>query len=168
VNARDNNNWTPLHSAISHNPNAEVMKYLISQVANVNAKNHGGTTSLHSAAFNRSVEILEVLVSQGADVNAKMSPQRVTSTNSNVKELVSGAKGLVSDVDGYAYNHIAFGSTALHVAARNNPSIEVLAYLISKGAIVDARDDNGRTPLDVANTEEKREILRTTGGRSGQ
>ena len=60
------------------------------------------------------------------------------------------------------------GETALHEAALRNSNVEVLKYLVSvRGIDINARDYRGRTPLDVANTEEKRVILRAAGGRSG-
>jgi ankyrin repeat protein len=58
---------------VRYNANVEILEYLVSQGAEVNAKNNdNGSTPLHEAAFhNANVEILKYLVSQGADVNAK-------------------------------------------------------------------------------------------------
>jgi len=52
------------------------------------------------------------------------------------------------------------GITALHTAAGNNPNVEALKCLISIGADVNAKVGNGLTPLDLADTEEKKQILR--------
>ncbi len=41
INAKNNNSWTPLHSA-SYNGHLEVMKYLKSVGADIHAKNNNG------------------------------------------------------------------------------------------------------------------------------
>jgi len=53
-----------------------------------------------------------------------------------------------------------FGDTSLHRAAMFNANIEVLQYLIAQGVNVHAKNDDGKTPLDVTNSEEKKHILR--------
>jgi len=71
VNMKNERNETPLHIATGYN-SLEVLQYLVSQGADVNAKsNDCASTPLHSAAFrNSSIEVLQYLISQGADVNA--------------------------------------------------------------------------------------------------
>ena len=53
--------------------------------------------------------------------------------------------------------------TPLHLAAKYN-HVEVVKYLISQGADVNAETTWGNTPLDLANSEEKKKILREAGG----
>jgi len=61
---------TPLHLAASHSPNVEALEYLVSQGADVNAKNRGGNTALHFAARdNPNVAVLQYLVSLRTDPN---------------------------------------------------------------------------------------------------
>jgi ankyrin repeat protein len=48
----------------------EVVKYLFSQGANVNARNRDGVTLLHLAARNRNAQMANFLLSKGANVNA--------------------------------------------------------------------------------------------------
>jgi len=55
--------------------------------------------------------------------------------------------------------------TPLHCAARHN-HIEVVKYLIEIGANVNAQDEYGKPPLDVASTDEKKTILREAGGKT--
>jgi len=50
--------------------------------------------------------------------------------------------------------------TVLHLAAQYNPNIEVLECLISANTNVNAQDYDGRIPLEVADTEEKKHLLR--------
>jgi ankyrin repeat protein len=42
------------------------------------------------------------------------------------------------------------GNTLLHISARSNPSIEVLQYLVSRGAKIDVRNKEGNCPLHFA------------------
>ena len=71
----DETSATPLHLA-THNPNIEVLKYLISKGADVNAVEKNNATPLHSALLSKNhdsniSEVLKYLISKGADVNAK-------------------------------------------------------------------------------------------------
>ena len=49
----------------------EIAKYLVTKGANVNAKDKDGKTPLFFAVNNRNVEFIEFIISKGADVNAK-------------------------------------------------------------------------------------------------
>jgi ankyrin repeat protein len=175
VNARNNDGATPLHYVAHHNPdNIEVFRYLVSQGADVNAKLHWGHTPLHDFAMRHgsNVEVLKYLVSKGAKVYAKNdwgdTPLHFAAKhNPNVevlKYLVSQGAGVNAKNNG--------GWTPLHEAAAHNSNVEVLRYLVSvPGADVNVRNNwegKTQTPLDLAETEEKKSILRAAGGRSGQ
>jgi ankyrin repeat protein len=116
------------------------LKYLVSRGADVNARNNDVATPLHYVAHHNpdNIEVFRYLVSQGAGVNAKNNG----------------------------------GWIPLHEAAAHNSNVEVLRYLVSvPGADVNARnhwEGKQQTPLDLADTEEKKSILRAAGGRSGQ
>ena len=66
VNAKDDG-WTPLHNAAGYSTK-EMVELLISNGANVNAKNEDGWTPLHDAATK---EVAELLIDKGADMEAK-------------------------------------------------------------------------------------------------
>ena len=70
VERRDERGWTLLHLAAWHNPDAEVVKYLVSQGIDVNVKGAENATPLYFAAeCNPNAEITKLLISKGADVN---------------------------------------------------------------------------------------------------
>lgn len=56
-------------------------------------------------------------------------------------------------------NKKAWYGTSLHSATKFNPSIDVLKFLVSMGVDAYAKDSDGKTPLDVAKTAEKKRIL---------
>jgi len=130
---------TPLHFAAGWNLNVEVLQYLVSQGADVNAKNCVGNTPLYFAARINSVDVLHILISHGANVNAKCSEwytplHGAADYNSNIEVL----KYLISQ--------------GADVNAKAGP--------FGFGVF-------GQTPLDVASTEEKKRILREAGTKSG-
>ena len=62
---------TLLHVAVL-DENMEFVKWLVSQGADVNAKQKNGDTPLHEAVhYNEGIAIVKFLVSKGADVHAK-------------------------------------------------------------------------------------------------
>ena len=197
VNAKDAYNKMPIHIAASHSFRVDVMELLVEHGADVNAKSQGNLTPLHFVAANhKKSDVVEFLIEQGADVNAVTSNGKRPldiAKEENVKETLrlagaregsrfddifaaaeKGSAGdikifLEADVNIQATDHN--GLTPLHIAAAKNPDIKVLKFLIKQGADVNARfNDHGRlgkTPQEVADTEEKKTILRAAGAKPG-
>ena len=156
-----------LEFAAPSNSNAAILEYLVSQCDGI------PRDILGSAAKNPNVAIMEYLVSQGADVNGDCAlggcgldglfwstPLYFAAAgNSNVDVL----KYLIAhgaDVNVAATMDGNFCCTPLHAAASVNPNVEVMKCLIAHGANVHATDGEGKTPMDIADTEEKKHILR--------
>lgn len=70
VNEKDNNDWTPLHSAVEYG-HLECVQVLLQHQANVNEKNNLGLTPLHIAAAKGRRECVEELLKNDADITAK-------------------------------------------------------------------------------------------------
>ena len=87
VNIKDNIGFTPLHWAVLTNENIAPAALLISQGADVNAKEAvHDFTPLHLAALGiGNVEIANLLISKGADVNATGKPLTPLGTVFNTK-----------------------------------------------------------------------------------
>lgn len=105
----------------------DIVKLLIRYSADVNARNEIGTTPLDSAIENMHFRVVEFLVNSGANINSRD----------------------------------AFGVTPLHRAVDVEieeskalqefpPSTVISSFLFSNNASKDAKDKNGRTPLDWA------------------
>lgn len=131
--------FTPLALA-AHFGHEETVGFLLARGANVNSasKNELGVTPLHAALYGRRVGAVKSLLAHGADVTARR-----------------GGK-----------NFPRAGWTALHYAAGYG-LVELIAPFLECGADVNARDDEGRTPLLVAVEGGQigaAEILRRAGG----
>ena len=165
VNEKDQHGRTALHCA-SWKGHAEVAKLLISQGAKINVTTSMmASTPLHYAVMRGDKQIVELLLNKGANINAKnrdsSTPllEAMESTKAGNREVVEllvakGAKvpalhlaayrGDIENVKKYLQDGTDvdsqgdFGCTALHTAA-NGGNKDVVEFLISKGATVDAR-----------------------------
>jgi ankyrin repeat protein len=71
VNVKDDvYGWTPLHEA-AWKGHVEIIRLLLQNGAEVNAKNNYGYTPLHYAACNGHIDILHLLVENGVDLEAQ-------------------------------------------------------------------------------------------------
>ena len=131
------------------NGDIERIEKLISQGADVNAKDNRGMTPLHQAAQYGQRQVAEVLIAKGANVNetdtAGQIPLHIAAEFGAkfVPELLlaNGANIRATDVA---------GNTPLHVAAyclQVSPKKDLLELLIAKGADVNTRNKAGQTPL---------------------
>jgi len=77
---------TPLHWAADFNQ-VEVMKYLVSKGAKVNAKDHYGITPLLSAVYENHLEAARFLIEKKADVSIK-GPDGKTAKEAAEKEQI--------------------------------------------------------------------------------
>ncbi len=123
----------------AHFGHLEVMRLLIDRGADVNrmATHRIGVTPLHAALFGRQVEAALLLVERGADVT-----------------LARGGAGMKRA-----------GWTPLHYAAGMGFTA-LVQPLLDRGADPSSRDEEGKTPLDVAidtNHSEIVDVLRSRG-----
>jgi uncharacterized protein len=144
-----NTGCTPLLRATIAN-DGEVVRALLDKGANPNIAGMGLTPFLASAGVGfggggtglaastsaggpANKALMELLLEHGADVNAQ-----VTGTNTysmRVSRAPSSTEGM----------------TALHVAAQRG-KVDVVRYLLEKGAKTDLVDSSGRKPIDLADT----------------
>lgn len=155
--------YTPLHHA-SHGRNpdsAEVVKFLLSRCAGVNATSKYGHTPLSGAALSGNTEIIDILIKAGARVNAVNSSGQTPIHNAAefgnyqvVKRLIEAG----ADVNAQSpARGTCNGDTPLHsavsVLGEHQQKIKVIELLLRQGARLQARTKRGptgETPLDRA------------------
>jgi len=138
---------------------------------------------IFQAARSGSVDDIRYFLAQGIDINEVPEPQEITDTNgrkvfryrspvfmnaveNNSNDALEVVKFLVEHgADIHWKNQMGMSSVFLAAMGRTSKSTDVLKYLIEKGVDVNIKTNQGQTALDIATTDEKREILRAAGGK---
>ena len=163
----------------SHERNIDVIKYLVSKKANINAQDNKGDTALNKtldSSDEGSIDILDFeianfLIEQGADVNIKNKDQYTPLiylgmgegdfNNKSFQEyriklaellLEKGADINAQDYEGYTSLMWACASSGSRFA---EPFVK---FLVEKGADVNIEDNHGDTALDIAKDLKLRKI----------
>ncbi|CAN2103767.1 ankyrin repeat domain-containing protein [Wolbachia pipientis] len=151
VNARDDENKTSLHWA-AHKGYLDMVKYLISKEADIGAKANGGRTPLHYAAQEGKLDVVKYLVwEKHADINARDSGGQTPldyATNSKNNNVVEYLKQAQLDLNNELSNAVV----------ENN--IDKVKESIRRGADVNTKVKNGRTPLHYAAQEGKLDVVK--------
>ncbi len=193
VNATSNNGSTALMAA-ANNGRLKVVKKLVEEGADVNARSSAyGDTALYRAVEKDYWEIVKFLIEEGADFDSgtdwKVTPLMYAAAAGSLESLKillkNGADVNLKDDEGL---------TALMRAARTVPckisaepeenetelqkklreekvknredSIKILKLLLSvKGIKVNAKDKSGKTALDHADDEEVRKLIKKHGAK---
>lgn len=150
---------TPLHIAARFS-DAQTLDNFIRQGANVNIKDGEGQTPLIWAAMAGCSECCRLLLGAGADVNAYPSAtdkrtafhHAIWNWHKEVCEMLLEAGADLHALD-------ADNETPLHWAAKHGP-VEALEFLLKKGARTNLKDNQGNLPIDVADSDEKKHLLR--------
>ncbi len=158
VNAKDSQGRTPVFNALDKGVDKHVIELLLASGAQCNVRSNGGATPLHRAALcdQSELEKVELLLAKGADVNAKDNKGRTPAALALAQGRHDVVK-LLRNYQGIDAILAQANTLTLHDAVMQDDKIMV-ALLITKGADVNATDDNGRTPLDVALAHHKSEL----------
>lgn len=162
----DDNRNTPLLLAVEKS-DLQLVNYLISIKANLEAKNKNGKTSLLIACYNGNLPIIEALVRAGANLEVEGECREgtplceaVTSPYNNeaiVKYLIQAG----ANTEARKYS----GETPLIIAARLGRT-KILSILIESQANLEAKDNEGCTALMSAasqNNMQSAELLLKAG-----
>lgn len=161
INCEDKYKWTPLHNAIAilypdrknsiysekYDPNEmiEIIRILLKNGANVNAKTHKHSSPLHFAAKTNMSLVIKILLDGGADRNERgkfgFTALHYAANNSCLNSIDFLLKeGLdINEKDD-------FGFTSLHHASYKG-NAETVKFLLKKGADFTIADNYGNTPL---------------------
>ena len=147
---------TPLHTAVSGG-SVGMVELLLNRGANLEAVDDTGDTPLHSAVRFGLAGVVELLLDRGADLEAAgalgETPLHVAAFAGSVdvvELLLDRGANLEAAGDS--------GNTPLHAAASGD-SVDVVELLLDRGANL-AVNHFGVTPLNLANTDAVRSVLR--------
>ncbi|WP_241653864.1 ankyrin repeat domain-containing protein [Wolbachia endosymbiont of Nilaparvata lugens] len=124
INARNNNDDTPLHEAARNN-NSEVAEFFMSKHADVNTKNKDDWTPLHFAAACGNLNVVELILDKRDDVDA-IGALTVANTLSkeNSSEIVSLLEERIRKNEGITQHLNSQGKgSSLSIDAHNRRSI---------------------------------------------
>ncbi len=145
---------------------ADMAKFLVQRGADVNLQDKLGQTALMIAAY-RSEELFNLLLSKGADIKVKDKEGKTALPHACVGVLSEEVPLAVvetllnkgADVNEAPDRGPAEGYTCLMMAAGNNRS-DLVSFLITRGADVNARAKDGKTALALAREEGHTEVVK--------
>ncbi|XP_030648664.1 receptor-interacting serine/threonine-protein kinase 4 isoform X3 [Chanos chanos] len=148
VNAKDEDQYTPLHFA-AQNGDEALTRLLLDRNASINEADSQGRTPTHIACHHGQENVVRVLLSRGADVRVRGKDDWTALHLAAWKGHLGIVKLLVkqagADVDGQT----ADGRTPLHLASQRG-QYRVARILVELGANVHLTSDGLHSPLHVA------------------
>lgn len=163
VNAADTGGRTPLLQA-SQNGHTEVIQLLLAAEADVNGKNNDGKTPLLVAIQSGHVDLARQLLAKGADGNGALLTATEEGDFVAVPDLLSlgvdasgtgGAMALVKSALAMVHKSMSMSGFSGDVRftgvsdGQAEAIAEVVEELVAGGADPDARDEDGRTALEI-------------------
>lgn len=148
ITETDNFDQTALSTA-SSSGNIELVDYLLDNGADIHHCNNRGRGVLQSAAFRGQSDLIKHLVNRGANLNARDND----SMSVLCAACYTGQTGTIQTLIELGCNvneaPTLYGHTPL-IAAIWNGHLEAVEFLLTKGADLEWRNDEGGTPLHIA------------------
>jgi hypothetical protein len=151
VDVQGDYEYTPLHAA-SYSGQVDLMRWLLDHGADANAQGSYCFTPLFEAACKTHLEAVQVLLEHNADVNFQCSGGETalfrTLISSRPEEAVVAIQRRLLEHGADPNICDDSRSTPLHQASSRG-WLEVTRLLLSYGAKVDEKDEEGKTPLQL-------------------
>ncbi len=151
IESKDDGGRTPLSYATQLSYRRDVVNVLLDRGADVESKDGSGRTALFYAIERARSDVFEDLLARGANIESRDNSGRTPLCYVTENKWDNGAqyvnlliqRGV--DVRSKDYS----GRTALHHAASTSRH-EVVKQLLAGGADLEAKDNDGHTPIDIA------------------
>lgn len=146
---------TVLHAATMMHAPSSVLSLLVSNGADVDAKNKEGVTPFEIAIQHKSKEMTLFYAEQGADIHTKdthgNSPLSLALMEPDYADDESGESLFQLCVtEKNVHTQDSDGNTPLHIALLNNASYSKIHYIIEKQSDFNIRNSDGNSALYVA------------------
>lgn len=156
VNKADRDQITPLMEAAA-SENINVVSYLVSKNADVNALNKLGADPLTIALASGEAALARILLQNGSNPNLKWNKMNLTHLMNAARNGHLEVLKLLLDYSAEINAQDDKGNTALHYATSEGFS-RIVKTLVSEGANKDLKNIKGETPLDIAISSDHKEI----------
>jgi ankyrin repeat protein len=144
--------WTGLYRSVICG-HTNTVEFLLTSGADPNIRTKMGDTALHQASDNHKVDIARLLLKHRADPNVQQNDGETPLHISSFK----GDEEMVSLLLSYKANpniqNNLFNKTPLHYAV-DYSYLPVISLLLTHGADIEIQDKHGKTPKEIARTEE--------------
>ncbi|MDG0815297.1 ankyrin repeat domain-containing protein [Bdellovibrio svalbardensis] len=158
INAKDKAGYTALMVAAS-NGHQEAAKFLLEHKADVNIKNQEGQTALYFALVNEQPEIALDLIKQGAmvdDISGEGESALLIATTANQNDIMN----LLIKKKPALVNKASNASTTPLMEAARFGSAKTASILLKAGADKKAKNQNGKTALDIAIKAQNEDVVK--------
>lgn len=156
VNATDNQGRTVLMDAVQ-SQNTEIVEMLLSHSANVNVQDLEGRSAYHEAAESKKLSLINIIRNAGGNPlsrakNGDTPLSLVFDCDNQTIKTVLGRDTSIVDSD---------GNTPVHIAVEKKVGKDLLSMLLDSGYPVSQRNGQGVTALNIAVTDDSKELAMT-------
>jgi ankyrin repeat protein len=146
VNFQDERGWTPLMAAAENNQ-LGIIDFLIKERSYLDIQNESGDTALMRSVYMNHTKAAEKLILAGASLkirdNGGFTPFLKAIEKGRLEMAMLLAKEK-SDFKDRTLNPVK--KTALHLAVKKG-NLELIKWLLENGSDINAKDEDGRSPL---------------------
>jgi ankyrin repeat protein len=150
-NLRDEHGESPLHILISLNRGPDVIEVLLNGGADVSIRNVEGKTPLYLAVQENRTGSIGILLRHKSDLFAADN-EGVTPFELALRENSPVLSTLITEET--VLQNDSMGNTALHIAVKVHADTAILALILDRKALVNARNKAGDTSLHLAVRED--------------
>lgn len=146
-NLRDEHGDSPLHIIITLNRNTDILQTLLKGGADVNVHNVEGKTPLYLAVQGNRTAYIPLLLQYRSDIFA-VDNEGITPFELALRDRRAALPALITEET--VLQNDSMGNTALILATMNRADPQIIALILDRRALVNARNKEGDTSLHIA------------------